>query len=59
MLQATILDCAYFDIFPFFKNALTSAEVDICWSEIAQAPAPSSIVVIVKEGSNLILQVAI
>ena len=36
MLQATILDCLFFDLFPFSDDVFVSSEVDIRWRDVAQ-----------------------
>lgn len=58
MLQATILDGKLFDPFPFFKNFLSSCEVDIGRREVVQALMHASVVIVFDEGGYLHLKLS-
>jgi hypothetical protein len=53
MLQVSILDCELFDPFPFFKNVLSSSEVDIGRREIVQVLLQVLVVISFNEGGDL------
>jgi hypothetical protein len=56
MLQATILDGKLFDPFPFFKNGLSSSEVDIRRREVVQALMQTFVVISCDECGDLLLK---
>ena len=58
MLQATLLDCLFFDPFPFSQNVFVAAEVDVCGRDVVQALVVSSVIVIVDEGLDLAFEIA-
>ena len=58
MLQATILDGELFDPFPFFKNGLSSSEVDIRRREVVQALMQAFVVISFDEGGDLLLKLS-
>ena len=49
MLQATILDCLFFDLFPFSDDVFVSFEVDIRWCDVAQTFMVTMVIVILDE----------
>jgi len=49
MLQATILDCLFFDLFPFSDDVFVSSEVDIRWCDVAQTFMVTMVIVILDE----------
>ena len=49
MLQATILDRLFFDLFPFSDNVFVSSEVDIRWCDVAQTLVVTMVIVILDE----------
>jgi len=58
MLQATILDCLFFDLFPFSDNVFVSSEVDIRWCDVAQTFVVTMVIVILDECLDLLFKVA-
>ena len=60
MLQAAILDCrpADLDLFPFSENVFVTSEVDVCRSDVVQALVIAVVVVVIDEGTDLLLQIA-
>lgn len=58
MLQETILECAFHDPFPAFKNGLTAPEAGIRRGEIVRALVQLSKILIVNEGVDWLLQFA-
>ena len=49
MLQATILDCLFFDLFPFSDDVFVSSEVDIRWCDVAHTFMVTMVIVILDE----------
>ena len=58
MLQAAILDCLFLDLFPFSENVFVTSEVDVCRSDVVQAIVISVVVIVIDEGTDLLLQIA-
>ena len=60
MLQAAILDCrpTDLDLFPFSENIFVTSEVDVCRSDVVQALVISVVVIVIDEGTDLLLQIA-
>ena len=58
MLQAAILDCLFLDLFPFSENVFVTSEVDVCRSDVVQALVITVVVVVIDEGTDLLLQIA-
>ena len=58
MLQAALLDCLFFDRFPFSENFFGTPEVDVRGSDVAQALVIAVIVVVIDKDTNLLLQIA-
>ena len=58
MLQATILDCLFFDLFPFSDDVFVSSEVDIRWCDVAQTFLVTMVIVILDECLDLLFKVA-
>ena len=58
MLQAAILDCQFFDLFPFSDDGFVSPEVDIRRCDVSQALVVTLGVVIVDEDTDLLSQIA-
>ena len=58
MLQAAILDCLFLDLFPFSENVFVTSEVDVCLSDVVQALVISVVVIVIDEGTDLLLQIA-
>ena len=46
MLQAALLDCQFFDLFPFSENGFVASEVDVCGCDVVQALVGALIVVL-------------
>ena len=57
MLQAALLDCLFFDLFPFSQNGFVAAEVDVGGCDVVQALVVSLVVVIFDEGPDLALKI--
>ena len=57
MLQAAILDCLFLDLFPFSENVFVTSEVDVCRSDVVQALVRTVVVVVIDEGTDLLLQI--
>ena len=59
MLQAAILDCrpTDLDLFPFSENVFVTSEVDVCRSDVVQALVISVVVVVIDEGTDLLVQI--
>ena len=57
MLQAAILYCLIFDLFPFFKNVVATSEVDVCGSDVVNALV-IAVIVVIDEDTYLLLQIA-
>lgn len=58
MLQASILDCLFFDRFPFSEYVFGTPEVDVRGSDVVQALVIALIVVVIDEDTDLLLQIA-
>ena len=58
MLQATILDCLFFDLFPFSDDVFVSSEVDIRWCDVAHTFMVTMVIVILDECLDLLFKVA-
>jgi hypothetical protein len=58
MLQAAILDCLFFDLFPFSDDVFVSSEVDIRWCDVAQTFVVTMGIVILDECLDLLFKVA-
>jgi len=58
MLQAAILDCLFFDLFPFSDDVFISPEVDIRWCDVAQTFVVTMVIVILDECLDLLFKVA-
>ena len=56
MLQATVCNGCAFDLRTLIQDCLSSAEVDISWSEIIDALVIALIVIIGHEGFGLAFQ---
>ena len=41
MLQAAVLDCVFFDFFPFSENSFIASEVDVRRRDVAECLAPN------------------
>ena len=57
MLQAAILYCLFFDLFPFFKNVVATSEVGVCGSDVVNALV-IAVVVVIDEDTYLLLKIA-
>lgn len=57
MLQATILNCLFLDLFPFSENVFVTSEVDVCRRDVVQALVIAVIVVMIDERFDLLLQI--
>ena len=49
MLQAALLDCLFFDRFPFSENVFGTLKVDVRGSDVAQALVIAVIVVVIDK----------
>jgi hypothetical protein len=58
MLQTTICDGLAFDPFAFKEDGLGPPEVNVSWSEIAEALAIAGMVVGLDEGRDLAFEIA-
>ena len=58
MLQATILDCLFFDLFPFSDDVFVSSGVDIRWCDVAHTFMETMVIVILDECIDLLFKVA-
>src|SRR5262245_26780523 len=58
MLQAAIGDGLAFDPFAFEQNGLAAFEVDVGWSEIAEALVVAAMVVVLDESRDLAFEIA-
>ena len=58
MLQASILDCLFLDLFPFFENVFATSEVDLCRINLVQALVIAMIVVVIDKDTDLLLRIA-
>ena len=52
MLQAALLNCLFFDRFPFSENVFGTPEVDVRGSDVAQALVIAVIVVVIDKDTN-------
>ena len=57
MLQASILDCLFLDLFPFSENGFVAPEVDVCRCDVVQALVVTLIVVILDERADLAFEI--
>jgi hypothetical protein len=53
MLQATLSDSLFLDLFPFSENGFIAAKVDVGGRDVIQALVVSLVVVIFDEATNL------
>lgn len=58
MFQAAFLDCQFFDLSPFCDDVLISPQVNIRRGDVSKALVISLVVVIIDEGSDLLLKLA-
>ena len=58
MLQASILDCLFLDLFPFSENVFGTPGVDVRGSDVVQALVIAVIVVVIDKDTDLLLQIA-
>jgi hypothetical protein len=58
MLQATLSDSLFLDLFPFSENGFIAAKVDVGGRDVIQALVVSLVVVIFDEATDLTFQVA-
>lgn len=58
MLQAAVLDCLFFDPFPFSENGFVAAEIDIGWCDVVQALVVTLVVIVVDECPDLAFEIA-
>ena len=58
MLQATLSDRLFLDLFPFSENGFIAAKVDVGGRDVIQALVVSLVVVIFDEATDLTFQVA-
>ena len=50
MLQAAMLDCVLFDLFPLSQYSFVAAEVDVGWCNVVEALMVALVVVVFHEG---------
>lgn len=48
-----MLDCLFFDLFPFSEDGFVAAEVDVCGRDVVQALVVALIIVVLDECANL------
>ena len=53
MLQAAVLYCQFFDLFPFSENGFVAPEVEVSGCEVVDALVLALVVVVIDEGSDL------
>ena len=53
MLQAAMLDCVLFDVFPLSQYSFVAAEVDVGWCNVVEALMVALVVVVFHEGLDL------
>jgi len=58
MLQAALLDCQFFDLFPFFDDGFITPKIDVGGCDIVEALVISLIVVVLDEGPDLAFKIA-
>ena len=58
MLQAAVLYCQFFDLFPFSENVLISSKEDVCRRDVAEALVVALVVVVFHKYTDLVLKVA-
>ena len=58
MLQATLSDSLFLDLFPFSENGFIAAKVDVGGCDVVQALVLSLVVVVFDEATDLMFQVA-
>ena len=56
MLQAALLDCLFFDRFPFSENVFGTPEVDVRGSDVVQALVVAMIVVMLDKQADALLE---
>ena len=54
MLQASLLDCLFLDLFPFSKNGFGTLEVNVRGSDVVQALVIAVIVVVIDKDTDLL-----
>ena len=59
MLQATLSDSLFLDLFPFSENGFIAAKVDVGGRDVIQALVVSLVVVIFDEATDLTFQSAL
>ena len=57
MLQATLSDRLFLDLFPFSENGFIAAKVDVGGCDVVQALVVALVIVVVDEGFNLSFEV--
>ena len=58
MLQATLSDRLFLDLFPFSENGFIAAKVDVGGCDVVQALVVSLVVVVFDEATDLTFEVA-
>ena len=58
MLQAAVLYCQFFDLFPFFENGLISSKGDVCGRDVAEALVVVLVVVVFHKRTDLVFKIA-
>ena len=57
MLQATLSDRLFLDLFPFSENGFIAAKVDVGGCDVVQALVVALVIVVVDEGFDLSFEV--
>ena len=57
-MQASVLKCLMFDLFPFSQDDLTAPEVNIGWCQDGDAFVVAQMVIVTDEVSNLLFEIA-
>ena len=57
MLQATLSDRLFLDLFPFSENGFIAAQVDVGGCDVVQALMVALMIVVVDEGLDLGLKI--
>ena len=58
MLQAAVLDCVFFDFFPFSENSFIASEVDVRRRDVAEALVVALVVVVFHKRTDLVFEIS-
>ena len=57
MLQAAVLYCQFFDLFPFSENGLILSKEDVCMRAVAEALVVALVVVVFYKRTDLVFKI--